>query len=236
MMPSTAQSLKYIPVSDLIAFDDFVAVHPVRVDLVYAQPHHVDNIFKAPIYRPEAKMWGHRDLVSLVLDAANICYKKSGWIFELKDCLRTVEAQALMQETDIVKANPHWLEEPNRLLSPPGKGGHPRGMAIDIILIDNNGTEIDMGTSFDHLTKDPHNNPAARHYTRFSEDETRNREIIANRKLLEESMMQAAANAGRALLPLPQEWWDFRFMPDYSASFEPIRDADLPPNMRMTAL
>jgi D-alanyl-D-alanine dipeptidase len=222
--------MKKIAPTELVALDDFISTHPVKVDVVYAKPSHPDNMFKTKIYRPDAKMWGHRELVSIILAAAQICFKKTGWLFEIKDCLRTYEAQSLMRETDIVKAHPQWLEEPGRLLSPPGAGGHPRGMAVDIILVDKNGAEIDMGTRFDFLTEDRANNPAARNYTKFS------KVILDNRMVLEDSMMQAAAEAGRELLPLPQEWWDFRFPKSYSEQFEPIRDADLPPEMRMTSL
>ena len=222
--------MKKIAPADLVALDDFTSTYPVKVDVVYARPDHPDNMFKTKIYRPDAKMWGHRELVPIILAAAQICFKKTGWFFEVKDCLRTYEAQALMRETEIVKRNPQWLEEPGRLLSPPGAGGHPRGMAVDIVLVDKNGDEIDMGTPFDFLTEDRNNNPAARNYMKFSKT------ILDNRRVLEDSMMQAAAEAGRELLPLPQEWWDFRFPKSYSEQFEPIRDADLPTEMRMTAL
>jgi D-alanyl-D-alanine dipeptidase len=226
----TGVSLRRIAPSELVALDTFTPLHPVKIDLVYAQPAHKDNLFKTAIYRQGARMWGHHDLAAIILDAADICFKRTGWVFELKDCLRTFEAQERMRETDIVKAHPHWLEEPGRLLSPPGKGGHPRGMAVDIILVNEHGDEIDMGTPFDYLTEDRANNPAARHYTKFSVT------ILENRRVLEDSMMQASAKAGRELLPLPQEWWDFRFPYAYSNLFEPIYDAGLPPPMRMTDL
>jgi len=209
-----------IPHSDLIALDDFTDTHPLKVDLVYAKPNHPDNMFKTAIYRADARMLGHRALVDVILEAATICYKKTGWIFEVKDCLRTVEAQEAMRQTDIVKRNPHWLEEPGRLLSPPGKGGHPRGMAVDIVLLDKSGKEVDMGTPFDYLTEDRANNPAARSYTKFSP------QILANRRVLEDSMLEAAKKLGRELLPLPQEWWDFRFMPGYTNTYAPIADED----------
>ncbi len=224
------ETLEIIPTSALVAFEDFVGKYPVKVDLVYAQPAHRDNMFGSGIYRADARMLAHRDMAAVVLRAAEICFKRSGYIFELKDCLRTVEAQAMMMETDIVKAHPHWTEEPNRLLSPPGRGGHPRGMAVDIILLDKNGDDVDMGTRFDFLTEDRANNPAARNYANFSA------EVLQNRRLLEESMMEAAAEAGRELLPLPQEWWDFRFPHSYTSRFAPICDKDLPPALRMTAL
>ncbi|HYD18024.1 MAG TPA: M15 family metallopeptidase [Patescibacteria group bacterium] len=224
-----AEPTKILP-GDLVDLGGFVGRHPLKVDVVYAQPGHPDNIFKTGIYRPDAKMWCHRQLAPIILRAADICFEKSGFIFELKDCLRTVEAQALMADTEIVKANPHWLQEPNRLLSPPGKGGHPRGMAIDIILLTENGEEVDMGTRFDHLTSDPANNPAARSYKNFPPA------VLAHRQLLEDAMVQAATEQGREILPLPQEWWDFRFMPAYANGFEPVSDKTLPPDMQVTAV
>lgn len=223
---------KQIPATDLQAFDDFTGVYPVAVDLVYAQADHRDNIFGSALYRREAKLWGHKDMVALVLRAAAICHSSHGWILEVKDCLRPVEAQVAMQETGIVRANPHWMQEP-RLLSPPGKGGHPRGMAVDLLPCTENGDQVDMGTRFDHLSKDRSNNPAARDYTAFSQDEAYNRMILENRGKLTAAMLEAAAENGMDLLPLPQEWWDFRFYNDYTNGFLPIFDSDLPEEMQM---
>lgn len=219
-----------IPVTadDLVPLEDYQTSHPLRVDLVYAQGTHRDNMFGGAIYRADAQMLCHRKFLPVILTAANLCHAQSGLSFELKDCLRTVEAQEKMRETDIVKANPHWLVEPNRLLSPPGKGGHPRGMAVDIILLDANGDEVDMGTRFDYLTPDPARNPAARSFRDLPQD------VLDRRQLLEDCMMQAAAQHDLPLLPLPQEWWDFRFPLDLYGLYAPVNDADMPPALRMT--
>ncbi|HRI76650.1 MAG TPA: M15 family metallopeptidase [Alphaproteobacteria bacterium] len=218
-----------IAADDLLPLEDFTNSHPLRVDLVYAQEKHPDNMFGCAIYRADARMLCHRKFLPIILDAALLCHAQSGLSFELKDCLRTVEAQEMMRQTDIVKANPHWLEEPNRLLSPPGKGGHPRGMAIDIILLDANGDEVDMGTRFDYLTPDPARNPAARSFRDLPAD------VLARRQLLEECMMQSAAKHELPLLPLPQEWWDFRFPRDLYDLYAPVQDVQMPPACRMTA-
>ena len=61
--------------------------------------------------------------------------------------------------------------------------------------INQNGDEVDMGTPFDFLTEDRANNPAARNYLQL--DKT----VLQNRKILEDSMMEAAKEAGLALLP-----------------------------------
>ena len=153
-------------------------------------------------------------------------------ILECKDCLRPLEAQQNIIDSDIVRAHPQWLEEP-RLFSPPGKGGHPRGMAIDVVLVRENGEELDMGTPFDYLTEDKSINPAARDYASFGRGADKDAEIAANRKLLHDAMMRAAQDSGRELWPLPQEWWDFRFPNDYTAQYAPVSDSDLPPSMRI---
>ncbi len=221
-----------IPVTadDLVALDSYTSSHPIRIDLVYARADHPENMFNSAIYRTDARMWAHRMFAPIILRAAEICHDENGYMFELKDCLRTVEAQEIMRNTDIVKANPHWLEEPNRLLSPPGKGGHPRGMAIDIVLIGRDGNYIDMGTSFDHLTSDPAVNPAARSFTDLPQD------VLMHRKMLEDCMMRAAQSFSLPLLPLPQEWWDFRFPYDMSNQYAPIYDRNLPADMQVTRL
>lgn len=221
-------TLKIIPAADLVALDDFVGVEPLRVDLVYAKADHPRNIFGTAIYRPDARMWAHKDLARVIVAAARLCFARSGLIFEVKDCLRTVEAQEKMRQTEIVRRNPHWLVEPNRLLSPPGLGAHPRGMAVDVVLLDAQGREVDMGTPFDYLTEDRANNPAARSFTNFPAG------VLANRRLLESVMVEAGTALGMPIYPLPQEWWDFRFLPDYTRGFAPITDAELPPAQRMT--
>jgi len=229
------QELRIIKPEDLVFIDEFAGMHPIKVDLVYSQAEHKDNIFIPTLYKADARMLMHKELLPIVLDAAEHCFKERKLLLELKDCLRPLEAQEAMYVTDIVKANPHWVEEgPRKMLSSPGRGGHPRGMAVDIILIDENGDEIDMGTSFDYLGEDLENNPAARNYTKFSDDQSYNEMILDNRKFLTDAMLQAGKKFGREVWPLSNEWWDFRFLSDYTELFAPISDKDLPPEMRMT--
>jgi len=141
--------------------------------------------------------------------------------------LRTTTAQALMLETQTVKEHPHWLEEP-RLLSPPGAGAHPRGMAIDVSLETFNGELLDMGSAFDHLSDDP--SPAANIAHR---DYAHNESVLENRSLLDGFMMDAARAMGAELLALPQEWWDFRLPVEVYEKYVPLADEDLPMDMRM---
>lgn len=225
-------SLKNIDPNALVPMDSFAGEYPLRVDLVYAQADHKDNIFKSAVYRPEARLWLHEDMAKIVTRAAQLIFEQHGYKTILFDGLRTTDAQAKMLETNIVKANKHWTEGPSRLLSPPGRGGHPRGMAIDLTLETEDWHEIDMGTGFDALSPDgpgPETNRAHRDSPHISDEAAHNRDILTG------FMMLAAKEAGLPLLPLAQEWWDFRFPADYYDQYAPLSDSDLPAEMRMTS-
>lgn len=214
----------------LLPMDLFAGPAPVRIDLVYANPVHARNIFARALYQPQARLWLHEDLAAIVLQAAMHLHLHYGWTTVLKDGLRTVEAQQMMQETDIVKANPHWsgTVPEKRLLSSPGNGAHPRAMAIDVGFIDKNNKDVDMGTPFDFFTSNPDNNPAARGYMNFPGA------IIERRKIVEETFISAARGLGLTIVPLASEWWDYRFPADIYNQFPALHDTDLPEWMRMT--
>ncbi|MGH1398743.1 MAG: M15 family metallopeptidase [Alphaproteobacteria bacterium] len=206
-----------LDINDLVAMDEYQSTHPLRIELAYARAD--NHLFGEAIYRPDARLWLHRDLAKITCDAANIIAAKTGWHMVLYDGLRTTDAQAAMQKTQRVKDNPHWLEEPNRLLSPAGAGAHPRAMAIDIGLEDADGALIDMGCPFDDLTDKAHRDyPHPPH-------------ILQNRAALTDAMMEAAAAHNLNLLPLPAEWWDFRFPVEVYEAYAPLREADLPQDM-----
>jgi D-alanyl-D-alanine dipeptidase len=215
--------------ASLVPMDIFEAAAPLRVDLAYTQP--APKSFCGAVYRPGARLWLHEDLALIVLRAA-LSFRARGLRAVLYDGLRTTDAQALMRQTPIVQANPHWLEGENRMLSPPGQGGHPRAMAVDIALEDEKtGALLDMGTPFDALARDssPAHNKAHRLYEGLPA------QVYQNRALLEEALVEAGRRHGRAIRPLPAEWWDFRFTSEDYNRFAPLADADLPPQMRMTA-
>ncbi|MFM0108100.1 M15 family metallopeptidase [Paraburkholderia rhynchosiae] len=209
--------------------DSLCSRFPLRIDLVYADPCHPENIFQTSLYRPEAKLWLHRDLADIVVLAASECFRETGNFFVLKDGLRPVDVQVAMHETKIVKANPHWTTDETRMLALPGKGGHPRGMAIDITLETEDGRALDMGTRFDHLPYNPYDNPSSRTYEKISNNAKINRHLLCN------AMMEAATAYSRPLLPLPSEWWDFRFPAVFSERYSPIFESDLPLAKQMTS-
>lgn len=218
--------LKTIHSSDLICMDDLQGHWQFCVETAYSYDHNL--LFGERIYRTNAKLYLHKDLAQIVCLAAKTCMEKDQFRFILYDGLRTSTAQERMLRTQRVKENPHWLEEP-RLLSPPGAGGHPRGMAIDIALETIEGELLDMGTAFDFLAQNSHpdHNPAHRQHQKHSV------EIMRNRDILNRHMIDAAQHFHLSLLLLPEEWWDFRFPAEIYNQYAPLADSDLPPEMRL---
>lgn len=203
--------------------DLFVGIEPIKIDLVYADANHPRNIFGEMIYHPTARLWAHKDIAAITIGAARILNKNNGWILELKDCLRTSDSQAAMEQTQIVKDHPQWLVEPNQMLAPVGGGAHPRAMAMDVCVYDIHGDEINMGTPFDDMSEKSH-----RQY------EFLNDKIKQNRCALENAFMDSARKLNMDFLPYLPEWWDFRFPADIYKQYAPLSDADLPPQMQMT--
>ncbi|MCD8496951.1 MAG: D-Ala-D-Ala dipeptidase [Alphaproteobacteria bacterium] len=218
--------MKHLSPEQFIALDDYADTYPIRIDLAYAHDR-PPNIF-GKVYHDKAFLWIYKSLGEVVLRAARNVYDTHRFYIIVYDSLRTVDAQQKMQDAPISQAHPQWFEEP-RVLSPPGQGAHPRGMAVDVALACEDGSLLDMGTVFDHLAEDarPEANPAHRAYVHLK-DEHR-----ANREILNKAMLDAADHVGIPLHLLETEWWDFRLPASYYGEYAPLSDADLPPPMRM---
>lgn len=231
--------------SHLIPMNSFRGTYPLEIDLVYANPDHEDNHFGGLYHKDANLLFAHKDIVPVVLLASLICQHTNGWVLELKDCYRPVEAQKKMEEYGYDPA----------LVSLPGAGAHPRGMAIDIVpIIVIPGaryvtTGIDMGTLFDHFADDLKNNPADRDCLKFEkmgrvDQLSRALDIVKNRATLEAAMKMAAGAFGQRIVPLQEEWWDFRFEKGdiadkrepgvtYWGDYEPISEKEMPPYMHV---
>ena len=201
-------------------FRDF----PIEIDVVYANKDHPNNGF-GQIYALNASLWCNKDLCKIVLHAAVALNKRYGWKLRVLDCLRTVEAQTRMSGRGIDEA----------LVSAPGQGAHPRAMAIDIEPIDADGVRVEMGTPFDFFADDLSDNKAARNYTQFGSYS--NTDLIRlNRAKLETAFSWAgtkAENRAFHIVPLKQEWWDFRFCSDLFERYAPLSEGDLPEYMKL---
>ena len=220
--------LKHIDPADLIPMDLFLGREALQVDVMYAGP----TSFCGIVYKPAARLSLHRDMAEVILAASRLIRDRIGGSLDLYDGLRTTTAQAVICNTPIVKTHPHWTEEgPLRMFAPPGKGGHPRGMAIDLSVRDAAGALLDMGTIVDALPAggaDRETNPAHRDYSHLIDAVRKNRDILTA------ALADAAALFGRPLRPLPSEWWDYRFPDEVYLRYHPLADEDVPPTLRLT--
>jgi D-alanyl-D-alanine dipeptidase len=218
--------MKKIEISDLVPMDGHDGLY--IADVVYADGAHPDNVFGCALYRSDAQIYLHRRLADIALIAAGRA-RRDGLTLVVKDGLRPMEAQTAMGESPIAQQHPEWLVEP-RLISPAGAGGHPRGMAVDVTLLDPlTRTELDMGTPFDCFPEDKTAGiwPAHREYKDLPQA------CLDNRARLDGYMLGAAAECAEKLLALRAEWWDYRFYPEESSQYEPLSDLDLPDDMRV---
>lgn len=214
--------------ADLVPMDLFLKTEPLTIDVMYAG----QSSFCGIVYKSAAPLSLHRDMAEVVVMAARLLYDRTGGQLELYDGLRTTTAQRIICETPIVKAHPHWTAEgPLRMFAPPGQGGHPRGMAIDLSYRDVSGALVDMGTVVDALPEggaDRENNPAHREYIHLASA------VEINRADLTCALTDAADWLGRTIRPLPSEWWDYRFTDDVYGLYAALADEDVPPSLRLT--
>ena len=173
--------------------------HTLDIMVAYATSDKRINAFDK-LYRDNAPLCLHKAMADVVVDAAKTLNHTHGWKLQLLDGLRTLDAQILMKESKTT--DPLWFALGK--LSTPGFGGHPKGMAIDLMPLDASGSPIDMGTGFDHLYPE---DLARRDYS--SDGITP--ETKQNRVIVEAAMLRAAFAQGRLLAPLESEHWDYRF-------------------------
>ena len=114
---------------------------------------------------------------------ANDKVMKKGFKIKLFDCYRPLDIQKRM-----------WAIVPNpQYVANPAKGSiHNRGGAVDITLVDFDGKEVDMGTSFDFFGKE-----AGHDFEGFS------KQIMNNRNLLRKIMVKEHFNS------FDSEWWHY---------------------------
>ncbi len=221
--------MKTLSYRDFIHMGDYSDTHPLKIDLMYASAKHPENNFGEALYKPDARLWLYKDFGEVVLKAAERIYREYEWVLVLKDGLRPVEAQEKMAQTEIIRQNPHWLKEPGMLVSPPGTGAHPRGMAIDLAVETLCGKAVDMGTSVDHFEDNAFESPAFRTYTKLPP------EILERREALSHAFVECGKELGQEILPFPNEWWDYRYPREVYNRFAPVYEADFPESMRFVA-
>lgn len=166
----------------------------IRVDLKYAGKN---NFTGKKIYEFEDAYLRYGTVKKLITAQEKL--EKYGMGLEIWDAFRPVEAQFKLWE---VCPNPLYVSDPNA-----GFSSHARGNAVDVTLVDSDGTELLMPTGFDNFTK-----LADRDYSDIDNEFAKD-----NVKLLEKVMKESGFNA------YAEEWWHFSDTDEYDVdeSFVP---------------
>ena len=147
-------------------------------DLKYAT---TDNFLNQKVYDCD-KCYLRLSTVNALISANNDFIAK-GYKIKIFDCYRPIDVQKKMWE---IVSNPIYVADPK-------KGSiHNRGGAIDITLVDFDGNELNMGTSFDYFGIE-----SSHDYQNLST------EILKNRKLLKEIMLKNNFKS------FDSEWWHY---------------------------
>lgn len=177
--------------------DELVDVHTflpaVHIDLRYATP---DNLAGRALYPEGAKCLLRREVAESLAESLRALQKEMpAWTLLIKDCYRPPAAQRLLYDT--LKASHHkgYVTDPKGQRS----AVHTFGAAVDVTLCTAQGTELDLGTSYDAL------GPLAqpRHEDYFLKTHELTQEAFERRRILRRSMLR-----GR-FRPIPNEWWHF---------------------------
>lgn len=160
----------------------FVNLKDYSQDFIYDMKYATDdNFLKSKVYDCAECYLRYKTVKALIL--ANQRFMKKGFKIKLFDCYRPLDIQKKM-----------WAIVPNpEYVANPSKGSiHNRGGAVDITLVDFEGKELDMGTSFDFFGKE-----ASHDFSGFS------KEIRNNRNLLRKIMVKERFNS------FDSEWWHY---------------------------
>ena len=142
-------------------------------------------------YRRDARLYLQKTLADVTVDAAIYLYRTHGWSTVLYDGLRTVDGAYNLY------LNAHDSDMSSGLLSLPGRSSHNKGLAIDSMMVEKSGREVDVGAHFDHLDMAV----ASRLCDSISETAKR------NRVLRESAFMRAGFAHGILIAPLRAEFW-----------------------------
>lgn len=163
----------------------FVNLKDYSSDFVYDIKYATkDNFLGAKVYDC-AECFLRLKTVKALLNA-NSKFIQKGYRIKIFDCYRPLDIQKKMWQ---IVSNPDYVADP-------AKGSiHNRGGAVDITLVDSNGDELDMGTSFDFF------GPEASHNFNNLSDKVRK-----NRALLKEIMEKSN------FIPFNSEWWHYNLI------------------------
>ncbi|SHI50250.1 D-alanyl-D-alanine dipeptidase [Mesonia phycicola] len=181
------------------SLNQFVDLEKYDVNFIYDIRYATSNNFlKEPIYNCATCLLLPE--VAQALTRANYYFCDLGYQIKIFDCYRPLSAQKKMWK---IYPNPRYVANPYT-----NKSVHNRAAAVDLTLVDADGNQLDMGTTYDYFGEKAHqdfkNLPA---------------EVLQNRKLLREGLEKFGFHIIRT------EWWHYDFGKAYAY---PIFNVDFP--------
>lgn len=164
----------------------------IAVDLMYTR---ADNFTGVLLYEDLKEAYLHPDAMESLTEAQRLLKERHpGYSLIVYDAARPLSVQQKMWDT--VKGTSRYI-----YVSNPKHGGglHNYGLAVDVSILDAEGTPLPMGTPVDHLGEEAHitDEAALVAQGKITEQERK------NRLLLRQVMKEAGFR------PLPSEWWHF---------------------------
>jgi D-alanyl-D-alanine dipeptidase len=173
------------------AFRHLSSIAGIAVDLRYAGPN---NFVGRDLYSPFDCAWLHVEAAAALEAAvAWLAEQAPGHTLLVLDALRPQRVQQQLWDALDGTGLQMYLANPVR------GSIHSYGMALDVTILDAQGSELDMGTGFDDMTDLSH--PALEQG--FLAAGTLSEQQIDNRQLLRGAM------CGAGFLGINTEWWHF---------------------------
>ncbi|WP_300567279.1 M15 family metallopeptidase [Flavobacterium sp.] len=151
------------------------------LDMKYATN---DNFLKTKVYDCASCYLRLKTVNSLI--EANKKFQRKGYRIKIFDCYRPLSVQKKMWEI---------VSDATYVANPARGSIHNRGGAVDITLVDEDGKELDMGTTFDFFGPE-----SAHDYENLS------KEALKNRKFLKRIMQRYNFES------FDSEWWHYNLI------------------------
>lgn len=164
----------------------------IALDLMYTR---ADNFTGQVLYDDLREAYLHPDAMQSLQKAQRLLKElHPTYSLIVYDAARPMSVQQKMWDT--VKGTSRYM-----YVSNPARGGslHNYGLAVDLSILDENGTPLPMGTPVDHLGREAHITEEAQLVAqgKISAQERENRLLL--RRVMQEAGFRA----------LPSEWWHF---------------------------
>lgn len=167
----------------------------IQVALMYAT---ADNFMKKVLYPDIHKAFVLPELATKLVNAQKeLQMLHPGYRFIIYDAARPISVQREMWEMAKATGNTQYVANPLE-----NNGLHNYAAAVDITILDENGTPLPMGSPFDWFGPESHTTNEAQ----LVADGKITKEELANRLLLRKLMTD------NGLLSITTEWWHFEMM------------------------